>query len=417
MNNLINIISKNSKHAFKEISISPIKMRNDAILNTADLLEKNKSKILEENRKDLESVKNKKLSKSFIDRLTLNKSRIDAMCKGLLEISKLSDPVGRKLDQWERPNGLSISKVSVPLGIIGIIYESRPNVTIDAGSLCIKSGNSSILRGGSDSFHTSKYLTELLREGLKISGLPSDSVQFVSTTDRKMVSEMLKAVGKIDIIIPRGGKSLISKIQEDAKVPVFAHLEGICHVYVDHEADLNKAKKIVINSKMRRPGICGAAETLLIDKKLSKKSLKEIIDELKNYGCEIRAEKNIFDQFPDIYLANELDWSTEYLDSIISMKYVDGVYGAINHINRYSSNHTDSIITENKKTADSFLNKIDSAIIMHNASTQFADGGEFGMGAEIGISTGRIHARGPVGASQLTSFKYIVRGSGQTRDN
>ncbi len=417
MNNLINIISKNSKHAFKEISISPIKMRNDAILNTADLLEKNKSKILEENRKDLESVKNKKLSKSFIDRLTLNKSRIDAMCKGLLEISKLSDPVGRKLDQWERPNGLSISKVSVPLGIIGIIYESRPNVTIDAGSLCIKSGNSSILRGGSDSFHTSKYLTELLREGLKISGLPSDSVQFVSTTDRKMVSEMLKAVGKIDIIIPRGGKSLISKIQEDAKVPVFAHLEGICHVYVDHEADLNKAKKIVINSKMRRPGICGAAETLLIDKKLSKKSLKEIIDELKNYGCEIRAEKNIFDQFSDIYLANELDWSTEYLDSIISMKYVDGVYGAINHINRYSSNHTDSIITENKKTADSFLNKIDSAIIMHNASTQFADGGEFGMGAEIGISTGRIHARGPVGASQLTSFKYIVRGSGQTRDN
>ncbi len=417
MNNLINNITKNSKNAFQILSNSKLETRNAAILNTAKLIKINKKKILEQNNKDLQKVGAKDLPKSFVDRLTLNESRIESMCKGLEEISKQNDPVGRILDNWKRPNGLSISKISVPLGIVGIIYESRPNVTIDAGSLCIKSGNAAILRGGSDSFNTSRYLTELLREGLKICGLPEDCVQFINTTDRKLVSDMLTAVDKIDIIIPRGGKSLVSKIQNEARVPVFSHLEGICHVYVDYEADLDKATKIIINSKMRRTGICGAAETLLLDGKLDNNFTKTIIHELKKLGCEIRAEKKIFHQFSDVILANESDWKTEYLDSIISIKFVNGVSDAINHINNYSSNHTDSIITENKITANCFLNKVDSAIVMHNASTQFADGGEFGMGAEIGISTGRLHARGPVGAYQLTSFKYLVRGSGQIRDN
>jgi len=337
------------------------------------------------------------------------------MCDGLEEISTLADPIGKKIESWDRPNGLKIEKVSVPLGIIGIIYESRPNVTIDAGSLCIKSGNVSILRGGSDSFHSSKLLANLMQEGLEQSNLPKNVVQFVETTDRAMVTQMLQASKYIDVIIPRGGKSLVEKIQQEARVPVFAHLEGICHVYIDHEANMEIALNVLLNSKLRRTGVCGAAETLLIDKRLDENQVFNIISQLVSKGCEVRAEKAIKNKFNNISIATEKDWYTEYLDSIISVKYVNDVENAIEHINKYSSDHTETIITENKNTAEKFLNHVDSAIVMHNASTQFADGGEFGMGAEIGISTGRLHARGPVGSEQLTSFKYIVRGTGQTR--
>ena len=357
------------------------------------------------------------MSNSFIDRLSLDKKRICSIIDGLIDISKLEDPLNKVLSKWDRPNGLNISKISVPLGVIGIIYESRPNVTIDAGALCIKSGNTCILRGGSDSFYTSTLLTKFLQQGLKLAGLPETCVQIIDTTDRKMVTEILKASKYIDIIVPRGGKSLVAKIQKEAKVPVFAHLEGICHVYVDNEVNLDKSIKIIINSKMRRTGICGAAETLLIDKNLEKESILKIISELQEVNCEIRGDKSLKDIVPNITLANKEDWSTEYLDAIISVKLVDGVEQAVSHINKYSSQHTETIITDNEETAKYFLTNVDSAIVMKNASTQFADGGEFGMGAEIGISTGRLHARGPVGANQLTSFKYIVNGDGQIRPN
>ncbi len=416
MNNLIEEISKKSKSAFHIISISSIKKRNSAILNISNLLKQNTHEILDANRLDLDNAKKKKLTSSFIDRLTLNESRINNICKGLEKISNLADPIGKKLETWIRPNGLKIDKLSVPLGIIGIIYESRPNVTIDAGSLCIKSGNVSILRGGSDSFHTSKLLANLMQKALEQAGLPKNVIQFVETTDRAMVTQMLQASKYIDVIIPRGGKSLVEKIQQEARVPVFAHLEGICHVYIDHEANMEIAKNVLLNSKLRRTGICGAAETLLIDRRLKENDISMLISKLITNGCEVRAEKEIQVKFENIKLATEKDWSTEYLDSIISVKYVNDVQNAINHINIYSSNHTETIITENKSTAKKFLDRVDSAIVMHNTSTQFADGGEFGMGAEIGISTGRLHARGPVGAEQLTSFKYIVRGTGQIRN-
>tara|TARA_B100000131_G_C18024437_1_gene575868 strand:+ start:6 stop:1025 length:1020 start_codon:yes stop_codon:yes gene_type:complete len=337
------------------------------------------------------------------------------MCEGLEEILTLQDPIGKNLESWTRPNGLKIEKISVPLGVIGIIYESRPNVTVDAGSLCIKSGNVCILRGGSDSFYSSKLLASLMQEALHQSGLPKNVVQFVETTDRSMVTQMLQASKYLDVIIPRGGKSLVEKIQQEARVPVFAHLEGICHVYIDHEANMEIALNILLNSKLRRTGICGAAETLLIDKRLDENHVSDLIYKLISEGCEVRAEKAIQNKFNKVLLATEKDWRTEYLDSIISVKYVNDVEHAIEHINEYSSDHTETIVTENKRTAEKFLSHVDSAIVMHNASTQFADGGEFGMGAEIGISTGRLHARGPVGTEQLTSFKYIVRGTGQIR--
>ena len=416
MDNLIEVISKKSKSAFQIISTSSIEKRNSAILNISKLLKQYTREILAANRLDLDNAKQKNLTSSFIDRLTLNESRIKNMREGLEEIATLADPIGKKLESWDRPNGLKIEKVSVPLGIIGIIYESRPNVTVDAGSLCIKSGNVSILRGGSDSFFSSKLLANLMQEALEQSSLPKNVVQFVETTDRAMVTQMLQASKYIDVIIPRGGKSLVEKIQQEARVPVFAHLEGICHVYIDHEANMKIALNVLLNSKLRRTGICGAAETLLIDKRLDENQVSEIISQLVSKGCKVRAEKEIKNKFNDISLATEKDWYTEYLDSIISVKYVNDVENAINHINKYSSDHTETIVTENKLTAEKFLNHVDSAIVMHNASTQFADGGEFGMGAEIGISTGRLHARGPVGSEQLTSFKYIVRGTGQTRN-
>ena len=412
----IKIINQKSKNAFGNISRSSSKDRNLAILNTSLIIKQKQEEILQANKIDLENAKQKKLTNAFIDRLILNEKRINDIIDGLKKIAEMNDPIGTELSRWKQPNGLDISRISVPLGIIGIIYESRPNVTIDAGSLCIKSGNTVILRGGSDSINSSKILAKCLQEGLISANLPADAVQMIDNTDREAVTAMLRSTGEIDVIIPRGGKSLVEKIQQEAKVPVFAHLEGICHLYIDKDADIEKAIRIVINSKMRRTGICGALETLLIDKEISNKIVPILVKKLIEAGCHLKGDFETKAITNEIELASEIDWETEYLDAILSIKIVNGMSGAINHINKYSSNHTESIITENIITAEKFLSSVDSAIVMHNASTQFADGGEFGMGAEIGISTGRIHARGPVGASQLTSFKYIVRGKDQIRD-
>jgi len=412
----IKVINKKSKEAFQIISRSNSKDRNLAIFNTSSIIEKNKDEILSANEIDIKNAKLKNLSKALVDRLLLNNNRINDIISGLKKISQMNDPLGIEISRWKQPNGLDISRISVPLGIIGIIYESRPNVTVDAGSLCIKSGNTAILRGGSDSIHTSKVLVKCLQEGLISANLPADTVQMIEITDREAVTAMLKSSGEIDVIVPRGGKSLVETVQKEARVPVFAHLEGICHIYVDKDANIDKATKIIINSKMRRTGICGALETLLIDKKISKDVIPTFVQKLVENGCHVRGDQETVKIDNLVELATETDWSTEYLDAILSIKIVEGVSGAIDHIKKYSSNHTESIITENKNTAETFLSQIDSAIVMHNASTQFADGGEFGMGAEIGISTGRIHARGPVGAAQLTSFKYLVRGKDQIRE-
>ena len=409
-------INQKSKKAFNTISISNTKKRNLAILNTSKFIESNKSAILDANNIDIENAKEKNVSDAFLDRLLLNDKRIQDIINGLKQIAEIDDPLGVELSRWKRPNGLDISRVSVPLGVIGIIYESRPNVTIDAGGLCIKSGNSVILRGGSDSIHSSIILAKCLQDGLREADLPTEAVQIIENTDRDIVTAMLRSTGEIDVIIPRGGKSLVEKVQNEARVPVFAHLEGICHLYVDKDADIDKAVKIVVNSKMRRTGICGALETLLIDQEISQKLVPVIVNKLINEGCHVKGDREVKKFVNSVELATEIDWHTEYLDSILSIKIVNGIKDAINHINKYSSSHTESIITENNITAETFLSNVDSAIVMHNASTQFADGGEFGMGAEIGISTGRIHARGPVGAAQLTSFKYIVRGNDQIRD-
>ena len=412
----IKVINKKSKEAFEIISRSNSNDRNLAIFNTSNIIEKNKDEILSANQIDIKNAKLKKLSKALVDRLLLNNNRINDIISGLKKISQMNDPLGIEISRWKQPNGLDISRISVPLGIIGIIYESRPNVTVDAGSLCIKSGNTAILRGGSDSIHTSKVLVKCLQDGLISANLPADTVQMIEITDREAVTAMLKSSGEIDVIVPRGGKSLVETVQKEARVPVFAHLEGICHIYVDKDANIDKATKIIINSKMRRTGICGALETLLIDKKISKDVIPTFVQTLVENGCHVRGDQETVKIDNIVELASETDWSTEYLDAILSIKIVEGVSGAIDHIKKYSSNHTESIITENKNTAETFLSQIDSAIVMHNASTQFADGGEFGMGAEIGISTGRIHARGPVGAAQLTSFKYLVRGNDQIRE-
>ena len=409
-------INKKSKEAFDVISRSSSKDRNLAILNTSKIIKKEQEEILKANEIDIINAKKKQLNNAFVDRLLLDDARIDNIVEGLSQISEMSDPIGVELSKWIQPNGLNISRISVPLGIIGIIYESRPNVTIDAGSLCIKSGNTAILRGGSDSINSSKILAKCMQKGLESVNLPGNTVQLVENTDREAVSAMLTSTGEIDIIIPRGGKSLVKKIQDEARVPVFAHLEGICHIYVDKDADINKAIKIIINAKMRRTGICGALETLLVDRDISEKAVPIIVKKLIESGCHIRGDIETKEIVNEIELASEKDWHTEYLDAILSVKLVDGVSGALDHISKYSSNHTESIITENTKVAETFLTNVDSAIVMHNTSTQFADGGEFGMGAEIGISTGRIHARGPVGATQLTSFKYIVRGNDQIRE-
>ncbi len=407
-------MGQRAKAAAADLALASTDAKNTALLKAADALKKNVPAILEANEKDLEYGREKGLSDAMMDRLALDRSRIIAIAKGLEAIAELPDPVGDTMAEWDRPNGLKIARVRVPLGVIGVIYESRPNVTADAGALCLKAGNAVILRGGSDSLNSSGAIHACLKEGLEAAGLPTDAIQLVTTRDRAAVGEMLTMTGLIDIIVPRGGRSLVERVQNESRVPVFAHLEGICHVYVDKAADPQKALDIVVNAKMRRTGICGAAETLLVDKSAEAIAIFTI-GALLDAGCEVRGDEGIMALDDRVKPATDADWKTEYLDAIISAKFVDGVEGAIAHIAENSSGHTESIITEDEAVAEKFLREVDSAIVMHNASTQFADGGEFGMGAEIGIATGRIHARGPVGLEQLTSFKYQVRGSGQTR--
>jgi len=409
-------IGRRAKTAAKNLAKASTEQKNNALNAMADSLWENLDNILTENEKDMKAARDGNMAQSFQDRLQLDEDRIKGMMDGLRAIADLPDPVGELIAEWDRPNGLHIERVRTPLGVIGVIFESRPNVTADAGALCIKAGNAVILRAGSDSYFTSRAIYACLVAGLEKAGLPRRAIQIVPTTNRDAVGEMLTGLqGCIDVIVPRGGRSLVERVQKDARVPVFAHLEGLCHVYIDKTADVSMAIDVIVNSKMRRTGICGSAETLLLDKDAVKTHLTPLMDALSDAKCEVRADGTIVGYFPDLTEATEDDWKTEYLDSIISVRLVDGISGAIAHIQNYSSGHTESIISEDSAAVEKFMNEIDSAILMHNASTQFADGGEFGMGAEIGIATGKMHARGPVGVEQLTSFKYRVRGNGQTR--
>ena len=409
-------LGRAAREAQKLLALAPTAQKNEALMAMAAKIRRSGADILAENQRDLANAQAKGIKGSFVDRLTLNEARLEAMAKGLEEIAALPDPVGQVMSSWTRPNGLAISRVRVPIGVIGIIYESRPNVTADAGSLCLKSGNAAILRGGSDSFHSSAAIVACLQRGLDIAGLPRTAIQMVPTADRDCVGLMLEGLGgTIDLIVPRGGKSLVARVQQDARVPVFSHLEGICHVYVDKAAEPEMAKAIVLNAKMRRTSVCGAAETILIDRAGAGKLLKPIIATLIEAGCEVRGDAACQAADPRVRPATEDDWGKEYSDAIVAMKLVDGVGEAMAHIARHGSQHTDSIVTEDGAAATRFLTEVDSAIVLHNASTQFADGGEFGFGAEIGIATGKLHARGPVGVEQLTTFKYQVRGNGQTR--
>lgn len=409
-------IGRRARAAARPLAIASTEAKNRALLAMADAVMEAEAEILAANVIDLKNAAESGVAASFIDRLTLNSARVAAIAQSMREIAELPDPVGTVITEWDRPNGLHIERVRTPLGVIGVIYESRPNVTADAGALCLKAGNAVILRGGSDSANSSRAIHACLVKGLASAGLPADAIQLVPTTDRAAVGALLSGLeGSIDVIVPRGGKSLVARVQQEARVPVFAHLEGLCHVYVDGSADLDMAKKIVVNAKMRRTGICGAAETLLVDSAAIATHLQPLIEALTDAGCEIRASATVLRIVPGLKPATEEDWRTEYLDAIISVAVVDGIGGAIDHIARYSSNHTEAVIAEDPTVVERFFNEIDSAILLHNASTQFADGGEFGMGAEIGIATGKMHARGPVGVEQLTSFKYRVRGNGQVR--
>lgn len=390
--------------------------RNTALKAAADAVRVRSAAILAANRLDLQQAGERGLSGALMDRLMLDEQRVAAMAAGIEEIVALADPVGSVIAQWTRPNGMRIQRVRVPLGVIGIIYESRPNVTADAGALCLKSGNAVILRGGSESTHSNRAIHECLAEGLRAAGLPEAAIQLVPTADRAAVGYMLSSMtGYIDVIVPRGGKSLVARVQQEARVPVIGHLEGVCHVYIDRDADVNMARAIVLNAKLRRTGVCGSAETLLIDRACVTTHMAPVVKALLDAGCEVRGDATVRNSDQRVVPASEDDWYAEYLDAIIAAKVVDGVEGAIEHIGKYGSAHTESIVTGNDSTAERFLASVDSAIVLHNASTQFADGGEFGMGAEIGISTDKFHARGPVGVEQLTSYKYIVRGSGQLR--
>lgn len=387
-----------------------------ALHAAADAMDDRRDDILSANALDMRAAEGKGISKAFLDRLQLNDKRIDAMIEGLRTIAELPDPVGRVLAEWTRPNGMTIRRVSTPLGVIGVIFESRPNVTADAGALTLKAGNAVILRGGSDSVNSSRAIHACLVAGLRAAGLPADAIQIVPTTDRAAVGEMLAGLGgAIDVIVPRGGKTLVARVQSEARVPVFAHLEGICHTYIDASADLQMAVDVTLNAKMRRTGICGATETLLVHRDVVATHLKPVIAALVAKGCEIRGDATVMSLIPEAIAATEQDWHTEYEDAIISVKVVADVGEAIAHIGKYSSHHTEAIITEDPAAVARWFNEIDSAILLHNASTQFADGGEFGFGGEIGIATGKFHARGPVGVEQLTSFKYLVEGNGQTR--
>jgi glutamate-5-semialdehyde dehydrogenase len=405
-----------AREAARELAFASTAQKNAALEAMARRIEARTGAILEANKNDIDAARGKGRDEAFIDRMALNEARVAAMALGLRDIAALPDPVGEMTATWTRPNGLQISRVRVPLGVIGIIYESRPNVTADAGGLCLKSGNAVILRSGSESFLTSLVICNALTEGLAEAGLPEAAIQLVPTVDRQAVGFMLAGLGgAIDVIVPRGGKSLVARVQEEARVPVFAHLEGLCHVYVHQPADPAMTKTIVLNAKMRRTGVCGAAETLLVDRNAAATHLGPLVEMLIEAGCEVRGDAAARKVNPAVTSATEQDWSTEYLDSIISVKTVNGVDAAMAHIRKYGSQHTDCIVAEDEAAAERFLAGLDSAIVLHNASTQFADGGEFGMGAEIGIATGRMHARGPVGVEQLTTFKYVVRGSGQVR--
>ncbi|MBT7955291.1 MAG: glutamate-5-semialdehyde dehydrogenase [Rhodospirillaceae bacterium] len=415
INEVMQEIGRAAKDAAQALVNAPAEAKNRALTEAATSLRDTSEAIIQANYKDMATGEQKGLTSAMLDRLELNEDRIAGMANGLEAIAKLDDPVGSIMANWDRPNGLSISRVRVPLGVIGVIYESRPNVTADAGSLCLKSGNASILRGGSESFHSSRAILESLKAGLQAANLPAAAIQMVPTTDRAAVGEMLTMTDTIDVIIPRGGRSLVERVQTEAKVPVFAHLEGICHTYVNADSSPEMAKEIVVNAKMRRTGICGATETLLIDRAAVQTHLPPILDALNAAGCEIRGDDETRELDVRVIAASEEDWDTEYLDSIISVRQVNGVEDAVDHVNRHGTEHTDAIVTDDAATAEIFLNGINSAIAVHNASTQFADGGEFGMGAEIGISTGKMHARGPVGVEQLTTFKYVVRGDGHVR--
>ena len=408
-------IGKNSIISQKEIASAAHENRNAVLKLSSEIISKNTKKIIEANKEDLLLANKAGLKESYIDRLLLDSKRISTIAESLIGISTLPDPLSGKITKWERPNGLIISKQPTPLGVLGIIYESRPNVTVDAAALCIKSGNSVILRCGSDSYNSCYILSELIRDALQQCNLSKDIIQLIPSKDRDAVDYMLKMSNVIDVIIPRGGKSLVEKVQKNARVPVFSHLEGICHIYVDQFAELEKSCSVVINGKMRRTGICGATETLLVNEHIAKKFLPKICSELNEKGCKIVGDEVTKSIVPYIDLAIEEDWSTEYLAPKISIKVVGDVYDAIEHIQKFGTQHTDAIMTENEEIAKVFTNAVDSAIVLVNASTQFADGGEFGLGAEIGISTGKLHARGPVGAAQLTSFKYVVHGNGQIR--
>jgi glutamate-5-semialdehyde dehydrogenase len=409
-------IGRRARAAARPLALASAERKHAALVGMAQAVARQEQAILSANALDMANGEEAGLSPAMLDRLKLDSGRIRAIADGIRAIAELKDPIGEIIAEWDRPNGLHIERVRTPLGVIGVIYESRPNVTADAGALCLKAGNTVILRGGSDSLNSSQAIHACLVEGLKAAGLPGDAIQLVPTTDRAAVGEMLTGLsGNLDVIVPRGGKSLVGRVQTEARVPVFAHLEGICHLYIDRSADLDMAVKIAVNAKMRRTGICGSAETLLVDRAVKDTHLLLVLEALDAAGCEIRAEDEVRSLFANAVPAKEEDWSTEYLDAIISVKLVDGVSGAIDHIEHYSSHHTEAIVADDAATAERFFNEIDSAILLHNASTQFADGGEFGMGAEIGIATGRMHARGPVGVEQLTSFKYRVRGAGQVR--
>ena len=409
-------IGRKAKAAAAVLAFTTSEKKRQALLSAAEAMDKARREILEANALDMVAAEKKGISKAFLDRLQLNDKRIDSMIEGLKTIAELPDPVGQVIAEWSRPNGLDIARVRTPLGVIGVIFESRPNVTADAGALTLKSGNAVILRGGSDSAHSSRAIHACLVAGLKAAGLPEASIQIVPTTDREAVGEMLRGLdGAIDVIVPRGGKTLVARVQNEARVPVFAHLEGICHTYLDASADPQMAVDVTVNAKMRRTGICGATETLLIHERLLPTLATTVINALIERGCEIRGDDRIQALIPTAVPATEEDWHTEYEDAIISVKVVRDVGEAIDHINTYSSHHTEAIISEDPKAVERFFAEIDSAVLLHNASTQFSDGGEFGFGGEIGIATGKFHARGPVGVEQLTSFKYQVRGSGQTR--
>ena len=409
----IGAAARDAARALREASDA---VKTKALKAAAGAIRTRKTEILAANAKDVDAAKAGGMAAAMLDRLTLNDARIEAMAKGVDDVAGQADPNGRELARWTRPNGLDIARVATPIGVIGIIYESRPNVTADAGAIALKAGNVAILRGGSDSVHSAGAIHGAMVEGLKAAGLPQAAIQYVKNTDRAAVGLMLEGLGgTIDLIIPRGGKGLTGRVMSEARVPVLAHLEGLCHTYVHDKADAQMARKVTLNAKMRRTGICGATETLLLDAKILKSLGPVLLDDLAKAGCEIRGDDAVRTIFPAAKLAVEEDWKTEYLDAIIAVKVVDGVEEAIAHIEHYGSHHTDSIITEDAGAAERFLNALDSAIVLWNASTQFADGGEFGMGAEIGIGTGKLHARGPVGVEQLTTFKYVVRGTGQTR--